>query len=115
MKFKSALCKQRSFFTKLSKVSFAISEMIAKSSRPFHEKGFLGYLLLLQGLLQCLEVHTYANNFSHMKVNKSVLRSRLADEHLQATLRYWFLLLNSSLIIIGALVYAKRCQLSNKS
>jgi len=102
MKFESALCKQRSFFTNVSqssensvKVSFAISEMIAKSSRPFHEKGFLGYSLL-QGLLQCLKVHTYANNFLIMKVNKSVLRSQLADKHLQATLRYWFLLLKSS-------------------
>src|SRR6218665_633158 len=64
MKLKSALCKQRSFFTNVSqsseysvKASFAIIEMIAKSSRPFHEKGFIGYLLQLQGLLQCLEVH----------------------------------------------------------
>ena len=73
MQLKS-LCKQRSFFTNASqssedsvKASFAIiSEMIAKSSsRPYHDKGFLGYSLL-QGLLQCLEVHTYANNFSHI-------------------------------------------------
>jgi len=73
MKFKSAFCKQRSFFTNVSqssensvKVSFAIIDMIAKSSRPFHEKRFLGYSLLLQGLLQCLKAHTYANDFSHI-------------------------------------------------
>ena len=44
MQLKSALCKQRSFFTNVSqcnedsvRASFAISEMIAKSSRPFTE------------------------------------------------------------------------------
>src|SRR6218665_3655234 len=58
MKLKSALCKQRSFLTNVSQSSeyavkaiFAIIEMIAKSSRPSHEKGFLGYSLLLQELL----------------------------------------------------------------
>src|SRR6218665_913048 len=81
MKLKSALCKQGSFFTNVSqsseyavKASFAIIEMIAKSSRPFHEKGFIGYSLLLLGLLQYLEVHLFVNIFfSSVKFNTSVL------------------------------------------
>ncbi|CAM5133327.1 unnamed protein product [Natator depressus] len=50
--------------------------------------------------------------FSSMKINKSVLRSRLTDEHLQATLR----LVSSQDIKpnIDALVNAKRCQLSGQ-
>lgn len=50
--------------------------------------------------------------FSSMKINKSVLRSRLTDEHLQATLR----LVSSQDIKpnIDALVDAKRCQLSGQ-
>ena len=48
--------------------------------------------------------------FSSMKINKSVLRSRLTDEHLQATLR----LVSSQEIKpnIDALVDSKRSQLS---
>ena len=48
--------------------------------------------------------------FSSMKINKSVLRSRLTDEHLQATLR----LVSSHKFKpnIEVLVDAKRCQLS---
>ena len=51
--------------------------------------------------------------FSSMKVNKSVLRSRLTDEHLQATLR----LVSSHKVMpnIEVLVDAKRCQLSSQN
>ena len=51
--------------------------------------------------------------FSSMKVNKSVLRSRLTDEHLQATLR----LVSSHKFKPNneVLVDAKRCQLSSQN
>jgi len=51
--------------------------------------------------------------FSSMKVNKSVLRSRLTDEHLQATLR----LVSAKKFQpnIEALVDVKRCQLSSQN
>lgn len=51
--------------------------------------------------------------FSSMKVNKSVLRSRLTDEHLQATLR----LVSSHKFKpnIEVLVDAKRCRLSSQN
>ncbi|KAH1182303.1 hypothetical protein KIL84_010057 [Mauremys mutica] len=48
--------------------------------------------------------------FSSMKINKSVLRSRLTDEHLQATLR----LVSSQDIKRVALVDEKRWQLSGQ-
>jgi len=124
MKLKSALCKQRSFFTNVSqsseysvKASFAIIEMIAKSSRPFHEKGFIGYSLLLQGLLQYLEVHLFVNNFfSSMKFNTSVLSH---DWLTNICKQHWdcFSLINSSLILrpIAAHVDAKRYQLSSQN
>lgn len=50
--------------------------------------------------------------FSSMKINKSVLRSRLTDEHLQATLRLLFS--NKLKPNIDVLVDAKRCQLSSQ-
>ncbi|CAM4655323.1 unnamed protein product [Lepidochelys kempii] len=50
--------------------------------------------------------------FSSMKINKSVLRSRLTDEHLQATLR--FVLSQDIKPNIDALVDAKRSQLSGQ-
>src|SRR6218665_3403845 len=60
MKLKSALCKQRSFFTNVSqssedsvKASFAISEMIAKSSRPFTEGLFIKECLLKASDILC--------------------------------------------------------------
>ena len=50
--------------------------------------------------------------FSSMKVNKSVIRSRLTDEHLQATLRV--ATSNEFKLNIGLFADAKRCQLSSQ-
>ena len=51
--------------------------------------------------------------FSSMKANKSVIRSRLTDEHLQATLRV--ATSNQFKPNIGLLADAKRCQLSSQN
>ena len=57
-------------------------------SRFLHAKGFRGYLLLLQGVIAMFgSTYVCEQFFSSMKIKKSVLRSRLTDEHLQATLR----------------------------
>ena len=51
--------------------------------------------------------------FSSMKANKSIIRSRLIDEHLQATLRV--AISNEFKPNIGQLTDAKRCQLSSQN
>lgn len=51
--------------------------------------------------------------FSSMKINKSVLRSRLTDEHLQASLR--LVSANKLKPNIDDLVDAKRCQMSSQN
>ena len=51
--------------------------------------------------------------FSSMKANKSVIRSRLTDEHLQATFRV--ATSNELKPNIGLLADAKRCQLSSQN
>jgi len=51
--------------------------------------------------------------FSSMKINKSALRSRLTDEHLNATLR--LATTRDFKPNVDSLVSAKRCQMSGQS
>ena len=87
MQLKSALCKQRSFFTNVSqcnedsvRASFAISEMIAKSSRPFTEGLFIKECLLKASDILCpgkkklfegisLSPNTVANRITDLAAN----------------------------------------------
>ena len=70
--------------------------------------------MLLQELLQWLEAHMYVNNFSRpLKAYKSVIRSRLTDEHLQVTLRV--ATSNEFKPNIGHLADAKCCQLCSQN
>ena len=51
--------------------------------------------------------------FSSMKANKSTIRSRLTDEHLQATLRV--AIADEFKPNVGLLAETKRCQLSSQN
>ncbi|XP_067930741.1 general transcription factor II-I repeat domain-containing protein 2-like [Watersipora subatra] len=83
IQLKSALCKQRSFFTKINqsnkdsvRVSFALSEMIAKSSRPFTEGSFIKECLLTASDILC---PNQKKLFEGISLSANTVASRITD------------------------------------
>ncbi|XP_067949860.1 general transcription factor II-I repeat domain-containing protein 2-like [Watersipora subatra] len=83
IQLKSALCKQRSFFTKINqsnkdsvRVSFVLSEMIAKSSRPFTEGSFIKECLLTASDILC---PNQKKLFEGISLSANTVASRITD------------------------------------
>ena len=109
------------FYTFLSRERFprllaaAAARIIAMFGRIIAMFAMFARIIAMFARIIAMFGSTYVREqfFSSMKVNKSVLRSRLTDEHLQATLR----LVSSHKFKpnIEVLVDAKRCQLSSQN
>ena len=83
LQLKSSLCKQRSLFTNINqckedsvRASFALSEMIAKSSRPFTEGLFIKECLLKASDILCPDKKKL---FEGISLSPNTVANRITD------------------------------------